>query len=76
MTPALPPRFFPSKLSRRRLLAAAGSLAALESCNRPTAPWPAVSIRKMNSYSGDLTGILRGILAEHRVDARGKRVLL
>jgi uncharacterized protein (DUF362 family) len=76
MTPASSSRLSRSGLSRRRLIAAAGSLVALESCQRPATPWPAVSIRRMNSYSGDLTETLRGILAEHRLDVRGKRVVL
>ncbi|HEV2198367.1 MAG TPA: DUF362 domain-containing protein [Bryobacteraceae bacterium] len=76
MRPASFPELSRSPLSRRRFIAATGSLAAVESCGRPAAPWPAVSIRRMNSYSGDLTGMLRDILAEHRMDVRGKRVVL
>jgi uncharacterized protein (DUF362 family) len=55
-------------------LAASG--LAMSSCRRPSGPPAHVSIIRAGSYAEDLTGKVLGILKEHRVDVRGKRVLL
>lgn len=54
-----------------------GSLATI-GCNqvRRSHPRSLVSIVRANSYSGDITGTVKRILSEHRVAARGLRVLL
>jgi uncharacterized protein (DUF362 family) len=62
--------------TRRKALAgaAAGALAA---CSRPAAgPRPLVSIVRASSYSADLLDRIRRILAAHKLDVRGKRVVL
>jgi uncharacterized protein (DUF362 family) len=61
-------------LSRRALLAAPLALAG---CSRkPSRPERLVSVVRAPDYSADLTGIVRGMLVEHKVAIRGKRVLL
>jgi uncharacterized protein (DUF362 family) len=64
------------QLGRRELLL--GGALALEGCSRPGAPRPEhrVSVMRAVDYSADLAAIVRGILVEHKVAARGKRVLL
>jgi uncharacterized protein (DUF362 family) len=64
-----------SELTRREVLvgAAAGALAG---CSRTPRPAPMVSIVRASSYSQDLLDTLLRILAEHRVEVRGKRVVL
>ena len=69
----------PDKISRRDLLAAgaAGSLAlagcSLHDSNAP----PRVSITRASSYTQDLYDtVRRSLLAEHRLDVRGKRVIV
>ncbi len=54
-----------------------GAFAAAASCRRGTqGAQHRVSILRANSYSGDLEGVVRRILIEHRVRVAGKRVLL
>lgn len=68
-----------SNLPKRRdiLLAPAAGLA-LAHCSRRAerAARPRVSITRAGAYRQDLYETLRHILAEHRVEVRGKRVLL
>ena len=54
----------------------AGSMLAMESCARAPRSWPPVSIRKVPSYSSDLVEVVRSILVEHKLEVRGKRVVL
>jgi len=64
-------------LRRRDLLA--GGLAyglAGPSCSRRAGPPPRVSIIRAGTYEEDLTLKVLGILREHRIDVRGKRVVL
>ena len=62
-------------LTRREALAgaAAGSLAA---CSRHRGPAPLVSILRAPSYSGGLLDCVRRMIAEHKLEVRGKRVVL
>jgi len=61
-------------------MAAAGVAAAgtLESCSQPARlqAWAPVSIYRAASYSEELYGLVRRIIAEHALDVRGKRVVL
>jgi uncharacterized protein (DUF362 family) len=61
-------------------VAAAGVSAALDGCARPLQPpggaWAPVSIHRAGAYSEDLYDLVRRILAEHRLDVAGKRVVL
>jgi uncharacterized protein (DUF362 family) len=67
-------------MSRRQWLAAsaaAAGAAGLASCNRERAPEPArVSIVRAPAYDQRLYGTLRRLLEEHRVDVRGRHVVL
>jgi uncharacterized protein (DUF362 family) len=64
----------------RRQWIAASAAAGLTSCSsKPTAAvrtWPGVSIHKAGAYSEDLYDLVRRIIAEHKLDVRGKRVVL
>ena len=64
-----------SRVTRREVLAGAAA-GALAGCSRVPGPAPLVSIVRAESYSQDLLGIIRRLLAEHKVEARGKRVVL
>jgi uncharacterized protein (DUF362 family) len=64
-------------VTRREFVAT--SAAALAACNRaprPAARASAVSIVRVAGYDRELVDPLRRIFAEHRLDVRGKRVLL
>jgi len=71
-------------IARRHWLAAAGAaatalpLGGLQGCGRYTrkASWEPVSIHRAAGYSEDLYSLVRNILAEHRLDVTGKRVVL
>ena len=62
-------------LTRRTVIAGAAGLA-LGACTRPPAKWGPVTIARASSYSGELYDLVRRILIEHRVEAKGKRVVL
>ena len=64
-----------SGLTRREVLtgAAAGALAG---CSRTPRQAPLVSIVRARSYSEDLLDAVRRLLVEHKVDVRGKRIVL
>ncbi len=64
-----------SALTRRELLAGAAA-GALVGCSRTHGPAPRVSIVRAASYSVDLLDVIKRLLAEHRVEVRGKRVVL
>ena len=63
--------------TRREWAAAAAGTAILAGCSRSSATKLApVSILRAGAYSEDLYGLMRRIVAEHRLDVRGKRVVL
>ncbi len=62
--------------TRRGWLAVAGASATLAACQGRVRPWAPVSIHRAASYSDNLYDLFRRILSEHRVDVRGKRVVL
>lgn len=61
---------------RRLLLASAGSVSLTRCSRRARGPKPLVSITRSAGYTQDIYASLRRILSEHRVDVRGKRILL
>ncbi len=61
--------------TRRQVLAGAAA-GALAGCARMHGPAPLVSILRAASYSQDLLDPIRRLLAEHKVEVRGKRVVL
>jgi uncharacterized protein (DUF362 family) len=69
-------------LSRREFLIGAAAGLALSGCSRTRVHPPAagrerlVSVVRQPDYTQNLYGELRRTLAEHRLDVRGKRVLL
>ena len=70
-------------VTRRKWIAAAGvaatsASAALQGCARPphTGAWAPVSIHRAGAYSEGLYDLVRRIIAEHRLDVAGKRVVL
>jgi uncharacterized protein (DUF362 family) len=65
-----------SKISRRELLTAGALIGASGiGCNRQTRT-ERVSVVKAASYSADLPGIIRRILVDHKLNVKGKRVVL
>jgi uncharacterized protein (DUF362 family) len=69
-----------TRLTRREWIAGAtgavGGTVALTGCARKPAQFAPVSIYRASSYSEDLYDLLRRIIAMHRLDVRGKRVVL
>jgi uncharacterized protein (DUF362 family) len=65
-------------LTRREVLAAGASVAALSGCaaRRPAADPAIVSIVRAPRYGQELYGQVRELLEAHRLDVRGKRVVL
>jgi uncharacterized protein (DUF362 family) len=65
-------------MTRRQALAASVGGLCLSGCTlvRGREVLPRVSIIKVATYTQDLYAIIRRLLVEHRVDVRGKRVVL
>jgi len=65
-------------ITRRALLAAPLGSLALTRCSFLTgrSTLPRVSIVPVPAYTQDLYGVVRRLLVDHRVDVRGKRVVL
>lgn len=63
-------------LTRRQYVAGAAGTLALAGCARPPVKWAPVSIYRAAAYSEGLYDLVRRIIAEHRLDVRGKRVVL
>lgn len=66
----------PGSVNRRTWMAAAGAALALEACGKRSEPWAPVSIYKAAEYSEGLYDLVRRVIAEHKLDVRGKRVVL
>ena len=58
------------------MIAGAGAALLLDGCSRNAQPWDPVSIRRAAGYTEELYNVVRGIIAEHRLNVRGKRVVL
>lgn len=63
-------------MTRRECVAAAAGYAVLGGCSRPPMHTAPVSIHRVPAYSEELYDVVRRIVAEHRLDVRGKRVVL
>lgn len=63
-------------LTRRQWMVGTAGTAALAGCARPPAPLAPVSIYRAPAYSDSLYDLVRRLIAEHRLDVRGKRVVL
>jgi uncharacterized protein (DUF362 family) len=66
----------PVRLTRRRWLGGSGAALVLGGCARPPGKWEPVSIHRAPAYSEDLYDVVRRILQEHKLNVRGKRVVL
>jgi uncharacterized protein (DUF362 family) len=70
------------KIDRRTWLGGAGAAATLVGCSRisPTKPplrdWKPVGIYRSAEYSESLYELVRRIISDHKLDVRGKRVVL
>lgn len=63
-------------VTRRQWVAGAAGTAILAGCGRAARELAPVSIRRAGAYSEDLYGLMQRIIADHRLDVRGKRVVL
>ena len=63
-------------ISRRHLLVASAGTLGLAGCSRRPGPRPLVSVTLAPAYTQELYESIRHILSEHKVQVRGKRVLL
>jgi uncharacterized protein (DUF362 family) len=65
-------------VTRRQWVAGAAGTTILAGCGTAPAPGklPPVSILRAASYSEDLYALMQRIISEHRLDVRGKRVVL
>src|ERR1051326_5965049 len=63
-------------LTRRQWVAGAAGATVLAGCATPPGKLAPVSILKAASYSEDLYALMQHLIVEHRLDVRGKRVVL
>ena len=63
-------------LTRRQWVAGAAGATVLAGCGTPPGKLGPVSILKAASYSEDLYALMQHLIVEHRLDVRGKRVVL
>ena len=66
----------PVTLTRRRWLAGSGAALVLHGCASPPAKWEPVSIHQARAYSEDLYDLMRRVIVDHKLNVRGKRVVL
>jgi uncharacterized protein (DUF362 family) len=71
--PSLPHTSMPT---RRQVIAGAGAALLLDGCSRNARTWDPVSIHRAPGYTEELYNVIRGIIAEHGLNVRGKRVVL
>ncbi len=72
------------KISRREMLAGAAGSLLMHSCSRPPvaqvldpkAPKPLVSVIRTAAYTQDVYDTVRRIVSDHKLNVRGKRVVL
>jgi uncharacterized protein (DUF362 family) len=66
----------PVTLTRRRWLAGSGAALVLGGCAHPPEKWEPVSIHRAPAYSEDLYDLVRRLIMDHKLNVRGKRVVL
>ncbi len=66
---------FPRRSTRRQWIAGGAAVVAA-SCSHPPAPWAPVSIFRAADYSDGVYEVIRNVIAAHKLDVRGKRVVL
>src|SRR5579864_5481112 len=63
-------------ITRRRWMNGTGAALVLHGCARPPEKWEPVSIHRASAYSEDLYDLVRRIITDHKLNVRGKRVVL
>src|SRR5579864_7730985 len=63
-------------ITRRRWMNGTGAALVLHGCARPPDKWEPVSIHRAPAYSEDLYDLVRRIITDHKLNVRGKRVVL
>ena len=63
-------------ITRRQWMSGASAALVLEGCTGRRARWEPVSIYRAQAYSEDLYDLLRRIIADHKLNVRGKHVVL
>jgi len=63
-------------ITRRRWMGGAGAALVLHGCARVPEKWQPVSIHRASAYSEDLYDLVRRIIADHKLNVRGRRVVL
>jgi uncharacterized protein (DUF362 family) len=66
----------PVKLTRRRWMSGASAALVLEGCTSRRASLEPVSIYRARTYSEDLYDLVRRVITDHKLNVRGKRVVL
>jgi len=63
-------------ITRRRWMNGTGAALVLHGCARPPEKWEPVSIHRAPAYSEDLYDLVRRIITDHKLNVRGRRVVL
>ena len=63
-------------ITRRRWMVGAGAALVLDGCARPREKWEPVSIHRAAAYSEELYDLVRRIITDHKLNVRGRRVVL
>src|SRR5579864_2442338 len=63
-------------ITRRRWMNGTGAALVLHGCARPPEKWEPVSIHRASAYSEDLYDLVRRIITDHKLNVRGRRVVL
>src|SRR6202521_192485 len=66
----------PVKLTRRRWLGGSGAAQVLGGCASRPGKWEPVSIHRAPAYSEDLYDLVHRIITDHKLNVRGRRVVL
>jgi uncharacterized protein (DUF362 family) len=63
-------------ITRRRWMGGASAAVVLEGCAGKRASWEPVSIYRAGTYSEDLYELVRRVITDHKLNVRGRRVVL
>ena len=63
-------------ITRRRWMGGAGAALVLQGCTHPPEKWQPVSIHRASAYSEELYDLVRRIITDHKLNVRGRRVVL
>ncbi len=62
--------------TRRRWMGGAGAALVMQGCARPPEKWKPVSLHRASAYSEDLYELVRRVITDHKLNVRGRRVVL